>query len=248
MTVLDLIKNALQTINVVAINEDVAEPDANLALDVLNMMLDQWSLEKLLVYYDVNETFTLTSGTGTYTIGPIVYAGNFYTTRPIKITSAFVRDSTTATAPIDFPLEIISNTDYREIALKSQAGGYPRFLNYVPMLENIYIESSVYGGQINLWPIPNGSALTLGLSQTKQFANFSSLTTTVTLPPGYKSALVYNLAVELAPRFNFEPSMLILKNAMDTKANVKRMNGDPVRSKIDYPSSGGNSFDIYAGM
>ncbi|KKL64313.1 hypothetical protein LCGC14_2166320, partial [marine sediment metagenome] len=55
------------------------------ALTTLNDLLALWSAERLLVYFVVEEPFTLVVGTNVYTIGS---AGTFNTVRPAKITAA----------------------------------------------------------------------------------------------------------------------------------------------------------------
>ena len=70
MTALDLIKRALRLLGVEASGETPGVNESTEALNVLNMMLDQWSLEKLMVYTLTNNLFTVTAGVTTYTMGP----------------------------------------------------------------------------------------------------------------------------------------------------------------------------------
>ena len=75
------------------------------ALTTLNDLLALWSAERLLVYFVVEEPFTLVVGTNVYTIGS---AGTFNTGRPAKITAAYLRDSDN----IDYPLDVTMALKY----------------------------------------------------------------------------------------------------------------------------------------
>ena len=211
MTVLDLIASSLRLIGVGAINETPESPDANNAFNVLNMMLEQWSLQKLALYQFTNSLFSLTLGTGTYTIGT---GGTFNAARPIQITSAFIRD-TSPGFNIDRQLEIIPNDKYQAIVLKSLTSVYPQWINYV---------AGYPLGTIYLYPIPNTAPLSLGISQKTQLAAFTALTETIALPPGYEAALRYNLAIELAAEYGSPISPIIQQKANEYLGNLKRMN------------------------
>jgi hypothetical protein len=69
MTARDIFRDALGTIGVLDMNESISSADAVTCQRVFNMMLDQWSVEDLMVFCRSNETFTLTVNTGTYYIG-----------------------------------------------------------------------------------------------------------------------------------------------------------------------------------
>mgnify|MGYP001385330886 CR=1 FL=1 len=64
------------------IGGSLTSAEATLYLDNLNAMLDSWSIDRLMVYQTLQESFALTSGTGTYTIGPGAALSSV--ARPIK--------------------------------------------------------------------------------------------------------------------------------------------------------------------
>jgi len=231
---LDIVKRALRLLGVLATGETPDAFEANEALLELNWMLDQWSLEKLMVYYMVNELFPIIANKGTYTIGPDIYQ-DFNTKRPIKIESAFARDNTGGTNN-DYKLEVIPNDRYQDIFQKGILTTYPKYLNYV--------ESYPYG-QINIWPIPTKD-YTLSLSQWKQFKKFASLADIVCLPPGYKDALGYNLAINIALEYGQEPSQFLYKMADETKMRIKRINKEPVLMSTDSALLPRRMYNIYS--
>jgi hypothetical protein len=231
MTVRDLIKSSLKLIGVIAIDDDVHASDANEALMVLNMMLDQWNNEKLLTYYELNELFPLSVGVYSYAIG----AGQtFNTTRPIKIDQAFIRD-TNSTSNIDQQLELVPNDKYQAITLKTMTSNYPMYLNYL---------ASYPYGEIKIWPVPSITGLYLNISQRKQLTRFASLDAIVTLPPGYEMALRYNLAMELAPEYGSPASQMIAGKASVSKAQLKTVNQEFVLMTCDAPLVSSGRYNI----
>jgi hypothetical protein len=110
-------------------------------------------------------------------------------TRPVKITAAFTRTSNPN--PIDYPLEVINNVQYQALVFKTINITYPYYLYYNP---------TVPFGTITLYPVPN-IGLILGLSQVMQFIDLSNLTAQIQLPPGYEDAIIYNLAIQIAPDY-----------------------------------------------
>lgn len=67
---IDLIAQALRAIGALAGGEPVDASTAKDSLDLLNQMLDQWSNEHLMVYYQTEIIHQLTGGIFQYTIGP----------------------------------------------------------------------------------------------------------------------------------------------------------------------------------
>lgn len=238
MTALDLINRAMRAANIIGLGEDAGGSEANNALMLMNSMIELWTVEKSMPFYKLNETFNLVDGTGTYTIGSSATA-NFNTTRPVSITSAFVRDGTT-----DYPLTIITNDEYRRITSKSSES-MPKYLNYVPTYDYINIEfPTVRCGQINLWPVPSSSSYDIGLSQVKQLTTYGALNTTAYLPIGYDSAIVYGLAIELCLLYNKDPSPLLMKRALEAKNILEAANQEHEVLVSDYPFGKNSSYDI----
>ena len=65
-TVLEMITDAMQNANVIAIGENPSDAEAQKAFRLLNRMLDSWSAENLLIFNQVQEVFNFTSGQQTY--------------------------------------------------------------------------------------------------------------------------------------------------------------------------------------
>src|SRR3990167_5998923 len=183
------------------------------ALTALNQMIDSWSTERLAVYATIDQVATWPASTSSRTLGP---SGNLTVSgtavRPILLDDAtYFVDSATG---VSFGVEIINRQQYDSIAVKTTTSTYPRIL-FVNMA-NPDIELKVY-------PVPT-VALEWHFISVDDLAQPAALTTTLAFPPGYLRAFTYNLAMEIAPEFGAEPSKQVVRIAMTSKRNLKRIN------------------------
>jgi len=75
-----------------------------------------------------------------------------------------------------------------------------------------------------LFPIPTSTTLTGAMYYPAPLTQFATFTETLVLPPGYQRMMIKDLAVEIAPAFNVQPSPLLMRQAMDARGVVKRGN------------------------
>jgi hypothetical protein len=232
MKTIDIITKALNLINVNAAGEAPGANETNEALDILNMMLDQWSMEKLMLYYNVNEIFTdkIIAGKPDYDVGPGEYLD---TKRPVKIISCFIRELMGSNF-IDTRLELITNDDYQRIGMKYAESTYPKYANYTPTYPN---------GILRIYPVPMRT-LSLGMTQTLQLENLE-LNDEIKLPAAYLMAIRYNLAVELAGDYGRSINQTIIIKANETKANIKRVNNEDFLMKATPGLNGNKRYNIY---
>lgn len=200
-TARDIIKRSLQKIGAITKNEDPSADEANDALNSLNALLDSWSNDSLNIYARTWESFALT-GASSYTIGT---GGNFSTTRPTNIVDAYARSGT-----IDYPMSVIDDEAYSSITFKSLSG-IPEFLNY---------SNSYPLGIIRTYPL-GSSSYTLYILTEKPLTDFTTLDTALSMPPGTERALIYNLAIELAPEYNQKPDPYIVKIAAESLGLIR---------------------------
>jgi hypothetical protein len=228
----DIVKGALRKLGVIGAGETPSAEDANIAFEALNDLIESWSNERLMLPNLTQVSKALTTSNGTYSIGLVT--GDINVARPVSIDSAFIRDS----ASQDSQVAIISDEQYSLISNKSAPDDVPGYLYYRPTYPL---------GQINLYPTPLAS-LTLYMSVWAQISAFATLNTTVALPPGYKRALEYNLAVEISSDFT-EASQLVITKAMESKSWIKTANSKvtPIlRTPVDFLGYG-RGFDITVG-
>jgi hypothetical protein len=166
---------------------------------------------------------------GTYTITPSQTASSTtisaYYQRPLSLTSAYVRISTTANgAPIiggglDYPVAVLNFDQYNSIGLKTLSGPWPKAIYYQPaeILGNIFV-----------WPAPAQGEL--HIFTDTQFRNYQTQNDVFALPQGYNMALRWCLAERLMPMYGKASQTqigMITAYAAQAKATLKRTNMKP---------------------
>lgn len=224
-TALDIIKSAMRKAGVLTKAESPSADEAADGLEMLNDLLASLSNDSMVIYARELESFTLSGGTATYTMGS---GGVFNTTRPVKIISSYVRVGT-----IDYPIDTISDEQYASVAYKGITG-IPQFLNYT---------NGFPLGTVKLYPSPSGSYQLFILSE-KQLSEFT-INQTVSLPPGWKRMLIYNLAMELLPEYGQAATQELKMIADDSKNEIRRaiMASRPMA----WENGVGNEGNIYTG-
>lgn len=160
-------------------------------------------------------------GTGTYQVS-VDYTATpvssetitTYYQRPLRINSAFVRVST-----LDYVVTPLNIEQYELIGLKSLQSSWPKVLYYQP---------SFPVGNLIVWPVPGSGEMHLFAETILQ--GFLTLADTVNLPQGYNMAIRWNLAELLLPEYGKNDQVInamIIKNAADSRAWVKRTNMQP---------------------
>lgn len=229
MKATDVLTRALRAIGNVGSGEVPTADDMTTAFLSLNDMLDSWSTSKLFVYQLLEESFPLASGKGVYNIGP---TGDFVTTRPTDISSAFVRLNN-----IDYPLTQLSNDAYSAISMKSGFTSIPEFY---------YYDTKAPNGELNLFPAPQ-VGLSIYLQSPQQLAQFADLVTDVILPPGYSEAIRFGvmprLAAENLGTMNSEQAKL----AEAAIERIKTLNSNVPVLRPGYSKGGNGRFNINRG-
>jgi len=216
-TALNIIERALRSIGVLAQGENASAEMANDALVSLNDVLAGAANENLLIYKNTLDTLTL-DGSSSYTIGQDG-TPDLNTVRPISIHSVFHR----GTDGIDCPVDVVTLGEFDSIADKSATG---------TIVEWVYVDTTY--PNLSVYTYPLVSTGTLRINSSKALTAFASLTTTVSLPPGYERYLRYALAVELMPEYGINnPQIYQMFN--DARADLKRTNAKPVVLRTSVP-------------
>jgi len=178
----------------------------------LNDLIASWSAAKILVPAIIPENFSLVVGTGSYTIGS---SGDFDTVRPTKILEGiYIRDS----GNIDHPVTLITREHFRAFAKKDN-NARPNQLYYEPS----YPLGTIY---LNTEPTDVES---IYFDSLKPITEITDISTTLNLPPEYRKALRYNLALELAPELeDIKMPELLSEGAKDSKKAIMNVNSEPV--------------------
>lgn len=232
-----LISLCLDTIGAVNIDETPTPGELSSGLMRLNMMIDAWSVDNLMLLGAIMEQFPLTAGTANYTIGP---TGTFATSRPSAITTAFIRDGNN----LDTGLDVVSLDEWNSYEDKDFSSARPTALYYDPGVT----QQATFLGVLWLYPIPDASTpYTLFIGEEKPLTEFSNLDDIVTFQPAYYEALLYNLAVRIYRSF-FKHSKPIPPDVVDlareAKRVIERMNDNRVHMQSDFPAKKG-TYNIY---
>lgn len=208
---------------------DGANPDhLALALLRLNDLIDAWKIEGLTVYTISRVLWTITGATS-YTVGS---AGTIVVDRPSNASDLrFALLNNAFTVPVEMPIDNFTEDQYQAIAIKSLTSTYPQGFYYNP--------TSPFG-TLTPWPVPTSSSLQ-GVMYANAPAGEVGLYDTLSLPQGYRRFYRDNLAVELAPDFDLQPSQVLVQSAIDSKASVKRANVRMVELVSDAAGLGGDA-------
>lgn len=176
-TASDLINAGLRKLRIVDIDDTANSTQLANGLLALNALIDGWNAQEIPLYEQVELSAATMTGATSYTIGS---SGTINTPWPSSIVSAYYRLSN-----VDYPkLKIVLKPEWDAIYGKTDAG--------IPDL--LWYDMAFPLGAIHLWPNPASGSLLLTVE--KQITEFAASSTTVTLPQGYRNALIYNFALE----------------------------------------------------
>lgn len=229
-TAQDIIKRAFVTAKIVAATETLTSQDADDGLVYLNDLLEGLSTNSLMIYQNVEESHTM-DGSTSYTWGT---GGDINTARPLKLVSAYFTDSNS----IDAPVTIFTKTQYDSIGDKSITSDY---------VDYIYLYTDFPLARLYVYPIVSSG--TLKLTSWKELTSLASLTTSVSLPPGYNRMLRFALAAEMAPEYGVDPNHVawLDMKAREAKADIARVNSKLQTQTFCLPAGSSNTANILEG-
>ena len=106
-TVKQAIEASLRVIGILGATESITTHDENIGFAVLQDLISEWSGQGLMIPHYTPDIITLVVSQSDYYIGENG-TPDLNTVRPIRIDSAFVRDSSN----YDHPVKIIGKIDY----------------------------------------------------------------------------------------------------------------------------------------
>lgn len=202
-TTLALITQAMRKAGILTKTETPSADEAQDALTTLNQMLESWSNDSMMISARVIEEFTMVGGQREYTIGP---NQDFNTTRPTYVVGVYNR-----LGSIDYPVSEVTDEVYGEQIAMKNIQARPIFYNY---------SNSYPYGKFKFWPVPDLSYKTFFIFEKP--LSMVGLNETISLPPGWERAIVYNLAAELPTEYGMEPAPSIIQLADSSKDAIRR--------------------------
>ncbi|MBL7545617.1 MAG: hypothetical protein JNL11_17490 [Bdellovibrionaceae bacterium] len=231
MKVRDIIYRSLRMIGVLASGETPSADMVQDALKSMNAMIDSWKNIGLLLFKNKIYSLSLVNNQQTYTIGT---GGDFDVERPLVIHTAnyVVND-------IEYPIEVITESEWADIPTKNLASELPQKLYYNPKFPL---------GEINIWPKPTTPGV-IKLYVPDPLERFASVNADVEVPPGYEQLLTYGTADEIAPEYGKEITPRQMAKLNGFKADIMRVNTPAVYAECDQTGAGcpPGSYDIYSG-
>ncbi len=157
--------------------------------DALNALIKAFHADGMPVWKISSKTFTVTSGTATYAVGPAQTVSTVGT--PLKVLQAFY----TPSGGENTPLNVYTRYDFKD--LPSSSTGVP---------VNLYYQPGYLYGSINLWPTPDNSTTTVTIEYQSPYEDMDSSTDNLDFPSYWVMALIYNLAWALSPEYGIPPT------------------------------------------
>ena len=176
-----IIESALRKLGVLAEGQTPSTQNYADGSMALNTVISQLRAVGMPLWARSEYTFTPT--TSTYTIGTGM---TLATPFPVKLLQAFRTDT-----GAKIPLEIVAREDFN--ILPTSSNGSPIKINYQPFVNY---------GTISLWPTPaSTNTATITLVYQRPYQYFTASTETMDFPEEWYNAIIYHLAVRLAPEW-----------------------------------------------
>ncbi len=225
LTASDVIKASFRKLGLLAKAETPSAEEMNDALQSLNIMIDEWGAQKLMGTANTLGTVPLVPGKQAYTVG---IGGYVNMPKPFKITYAYYLDIN----GIKTTLDVVTREEWFSYEDSQIVDAPPLTMYYDPGTT----QQANQLGTIYVYYTPDASnSYTLYFDAQIPFTEFITLTDTVTFPPSYYKALVYNLAVELAPEYGVSVSEETGMLAMEAKETVEATNSVRILASNDLP-------------
>jgi len=174
----EIISAAYRKIGVISFGDSLTSEQAVEGIFALQQVVKDWQNKNVFLWTRQLLTETLVAATATYVpTDPAI----------IGIEEAFLRD----VDGNDRPIRVISFSDYQNIEKKAEAG-MPEAITF----------NNRQNCSISVWPVPTTSDAAdytlhyVGISRIKDMDNAND---SGDIPSRYQRALIYDLAVELAP-------------------------------------------------
>lgn len=219
----DVIKAALRLGGAIATGETPTSDELNDGLIVANDLLEIWTTQNLAVFGSADLTFNSIANQKDYTIGP---TGQWVTDRPVRINQ---RPYCTV-GGVNFPIDIIGQSDYDEISLPTQPGQIVERMQYINSNPN---------GIISLWPVPN-AVIPITMNIDRVLTQLPDLVTAMIFPPGYLLAFKYMLCTMLMPDYGRQAPNDVKTIAASAFGDIKRANKVKRTANYDVALVGGD--------
>lgn len=239
-TIGDSITATLQDLGVIQAGETPSNEDSALALSRVNEWIDGLANEGLTLYTVTRTTWTIVANTTSYNIAT---GATINVARPVSpnaiLNIGFQDTSFTPTQEYNLG-PVLTEDAYALLPQKALTSPYPSYF---------YYRNTFPTGVLLPWPVPTSSTLEGVIYTQGQLSEFTALTDSVSLPPGYRRFFRTQLAIEIASAFDATPSPAVIQAAIESKATIKRTNvrlDDLSLDRAALIGRGGPIYNIYS--
>jgi len=209
-----IISTALRRLRVLDAAETAASADITTGAAVLNLLIKAWALKDVNLWLTQEAVLTLILARGMYYLGPtgdtcLTVVGSAQITRPIEVLEARIRD----TDNNDEPLTICQTRDEFFSITDKTSSGDATHVWYDPVITN---------GRLYVWPVADDATKTIVFTMRRTIEDFDASANDFDGPPEVLDAIVWNLAVNLAPEYGREVPQLVMAKAQETFNDVAR--------------------------
>ena len=191
-TARDYITSSLKEIGVLGEGESPTAEQAADGLEAINDIIDQYAAIRLQIYSITRSTWTIVSGTGTYTVGS---GGDVNIARPVYIEKIHYQDTST-TPTTEYQMSPLTDDAWANLAQRDLTSLLPSVWYYNP---------SYPLGTLIFYPVPTSSTLEGVIYHPVAITELSSLDTTISVPPGYRRLFKKHLALDLCNPYDVSP-------------------------------------------
>lgn len=213
-TALDLISSSLRLINVLASGEACPIAEANDALVVFNDMIDSWNTMRLAIFTTRSDDFPLVLSQQSYTLGT---GGDFNIPRPPQIDGMSAILLYDPSNPVEVPMVMYSVDQWQnQVPVKKVTGSFPLIC---------YDDGGFPLRTLSMWPIQStGVTNKVRIYSWQALTGAAALNTAIAVPPGYRQAFRFNLAVLLGAEFTATVPPSVAALAVESLGRVKALN------------------------
>ena len=184
-----VIKAALRKLAVLPSGGSPSTAQTNDATDALNSIVKTLQADGMPVWKITSKTFTVTSGTSSYNIGPSLTING---PTPLKVIQAFY----TLSGGNNTPMNVYNRYDFNLLPTNNNSGT-PVNLYYQPLADTT--------GVIKVWPTPSDSTTTITIHYQSPYEDMDSASDAFDFPSYWIQPLTYLLAWSLAPEYGIPP-------------------------------------------
>ncbi len=249
-TVLDIIKDAINEVGAISKAEPPDPDEQDLCLRALNIMLNGWSTERLMLRSYTSFSYPLTAGQFSYIIGPAVGYADWVGSKPIRILGgATIQDSSLNY----YPCEQVEKAEWDSYEDRALTSSRPEKFCYDPGaaqqggLGQVGVLNASTGTVYFYYTPDSTQTYTFNFEADCYLTGFTSVNQTVNFELAYMEALQWGLAVRIFRKFNEHAKEIpndIVSRAAATHRRIKDMNARQVVAVTDLRSRGA-VFNIY---